>query len=79
MINNNHRVVFDQEWSYLEDKATGERTSLVRRNGLLVLQARVRPKKDSQAKGKEENQSLGTKKNDGTFLRPARKPQAPIP
>ena len=72
MINDNHRVVFDQEWSYLEDKATGERTSLVRRNGLLVLQAWVRPRKDSKAKEKEENHSPETQKNDATFQRPAR-------
>lgn len=47
MVDNNHRVVFDDEWSYLEDKATGEKTTLVRRNGLFVLQAWVRPRKDS--------------------------------
>ena len=47
MVDNNHRVVFDDDWSYLEDKATGEKTTLVRRNGLFVLQAWVRPRNDS--------------------------------
>ena len=47
MVDNNHRVVFDGDWSYLEDKATEEKTTLVRRNGLFVLRAWVRPRNDS--------------------------------
>ena len=64
MIDNNHRVVFDQEWSYLEDKTTGEKTTLVRRNGLFVLQAWVRPRND-QKKSPEDS----VPKNEVPFQR----------
>ena len=65
MIDNNHRVVFDKEWSYLEDKTTGEKTTLVRRNGLFVLQAWVRPRHD-QKKSPEDD----APKNEAPFHRP---------
>ena len=44
MVDRGHRVVFDSDWSYIEDIATGERTTLVRENGLYALRAWVRPR-----------------------------------
>ena len=38
------RVVFDQNWSYIEDKATGERTSIERRGGLYVMESWLKAK-----------------------------------
>ena len=42
MVDNGHRVVFDAEWSYVEDRKNGERTTLVRENGLYALRAWAR-------------------------------------
>ena len=36
IVDNNHRVVFDTE-SYIENKKTGSRTPLERRNNVYVL------------------------------------------
>ena len=47
MVENSHRVVFDNDWSYIEDVETGERTTLIERNGLYVLRAWVRARKKS--------------------------------
>jgi len=41
------RVVFDQGWSYIEDKGTGEKTSLVRKGGLYVVDSWVKAKKNN--------------------------------
>ena len=47
MVEIGHRVVFDKDWSYIEDVETGERTTLIERNGLYILRAWVRPRKKS--------------------------------
>ena len=39
-----NRMVFDQQWSYIEDKRTGERTTLTRQGGLYVLDAWIKGK-----------------------------------
>ena len=44
LTENNHRVVFEPDYAYIEDLASGERTQLVKKNGLYVLRAWVRPK-----------------------------------
>ena len=41
-VDNGNRVVFDEGWSYIEDKRTKERTTLERRGGLYVLEAWVK-------------------------------------
>ena len=41
-----NRVVFDRDWSFIEDRQTGERTTLTRQGGLYVLEAWVKPKPD---------------------------------
>ena len=38
------RVVFDRDWSFIEDKATGEKTSIERRGGLYMMESWVRAK-----------------------------------
>lgn len=63
MVENGHRVVFDKDWSYIEDLATGEKTTLICKNGLYVLRAWVRPRKKVQ-KTTEVN-----KKDDQSFQR----------
>ena len=37
-----NRVVFDEGWSYIEDKRTGLRTTIQRRGGLYVLESWVK-------------------------------------
>ena len=44
-------VVFDQGWSYIEDKGIGEKTSLVRKGGLYVLDNWVKAKKSGTGLG----------------------------
>ena len=36
------RVIFDEEGSYIEDKQSGERTPLHKRNGVYVMDMRIR-------------------------------------
>ena len=40
------RVVFDEDWSYIEDKMSGERTSIERKGGLYVMESWVKSKLD---------------------------------
>ena len=42
-----NRVIFDREWSYIEDCTTGERTTIQRQGGLYVLEAWVKGKSES--------------------------------
>ena len=42
------RVIFDKDWSYIEDKATGERTTVERRGGLYVLESWVKSKPEAK-------------------------------
>ena len=42
-----NREVFDCDWSYIEDRQTGERTTLTRQGGLYVLEAWVKQKLNS--------------------------------
>ena len=37
------RVVFDSDWSYIEDKVTGERTTIEESGGVYTLRVWVRP------------------------------------
>ena len=41
-VDGGNRVVFDSEWSYIEDKRTGEKTTVRRRGGLYVLETWVK-------------------------------------
>ena len=47
------RVIFDDEWSYIEDKFTGERLTLVPKDGLFELHCWVRPEQDFPRPGRE--------------------------
>ena len=38
-----HRVVFDDDYSYIENKMTGERTTLKQENGVYTLEVWVQP------------------------------------
>ena len=42
-----NRIVFDQQWSYTEDRKTGERTTLTRQGGLHVLDAWIKGKQNA--------------------------------
>lgn len=42
-----NRIVFDREWSYIEDRQTGEGTTLTRQGGLHILDAWVKGKPES--------------------------------
>ena len=46
------RVIFDDEWSYIEDKFTGERLTLVPKDGLFELHCWVRPEQDFPRPGR---------------------------
>ena len=46
------KVVFDQGWSYIEDKGTEEKTSLVRKGGLYVLDSWVKAKRAARGIGR---------------------------
>ena len=52
-VDGGNSVVFDERWSYIEDKRTGERTTIKRSRGLYVLEAWVkqRPSDSGQAAG----------------------------
>ena len=51
-IDSGNKVVFDKEWSYTENKGTGERTTLNRQGGLFTLDAwvKARPMGDPGSK-----------------------------
>ena len=73
MLDNGHRVVFDTEWSYVEDIASGERTTLKRKRGLFVLQAWVRPRVKKSEKPKEnEKPKTGEEEGGKPFQRQGR-------
>ena len=73
MLDNGHRVVFDPEWSYVEDIASGERTTLKRKRGLFVLQAWVRPRVKKSEKPKEnEKPKTGEEEGGKPFQRQGR-------
>ena len=68
MVDSGHRVVFDTEWSYIEDRKTGERTTLVRENGLYALRAWVR----SRNKGTPPPKPSDPAPKSQPFTRPGR-------
>ena len=45
-VDGGNKVVFDGDWSYIEDKRTGERTTLHRKGGLYTMQSWVRAKSE---------------------------------
>ena len=45
-VDGGNRIAFDQESSYIEDKLTGERTTLQRKGGLYTMKSWVRAKTD---------------------------------
>lgn len=44
-----NRVVFDDKWSFIEDKKTGHRSTIHRRGNLYVLESWVKARGDAQA------------------------------
>ena len=52
MVDRWHRVMFDPDRSYVEDVPTGKLTTLVRKRGLVVLQARAKPRMQKPNVGK---------------------------
>ena len=40
------KVIFDEEGSYIEDNITGERTPLYKRNGVYVMDMRIRKNRE---------------------------------
>ena len=46
------RVIFDDQWSYIEDKVTGERLTLIPKDGLFELHCWVRPEQDFPRQGR---------------------------
>ena len=47
-VDSGNKVVFDDKWSYIENKRTGLRTTIQRRGGLYVLESWVRPTDDQE-------------------------------
>ena len=56
-----NRVVFDTDWSYIQDKRTGERTTIQRQGNLYTLEAWVKQKSDDKLVAARFG-GLGTKK-----------------
>ena len=71
MVDKGCRVVFDPEWSYVEDIASGERTTLTRKRGLYVLQAWVRARVKKTCPDGSQDGNDG-QKNSAPFQRPGR-------
>ena len=46
-VDGGNRVVFDQDWSYIEDRRTGKRTTITRQGMLYVLEAWVKKKPET--------------------------------
>ena len=48
-VDSGNRVIFDRDWSYIENKTTGEKTTITRKGGLYVLDAWIkqRPEDDN--------------------------------
>ena len=59
-VDASNRVVFDEGWSYIEDKRTGLRTTIQRRGGLYVLESWVKARDEmlSQPFGNQPNVNL---------------------
>ena len=76
MVDRGHRVVFDDDdcgGSYVEDKASGEKTPLIRKRGLYVLQAWVRARvKKSDPDKKEAEKGKNAPGDEAPFQRPGR-------
>ena len=49
MTRNGHRVVFDDDGSYIEDKATGDKSWLYEVNGMYMLKLWVSKKTSKEA------------------------------
>lgn len=47
-VDGGNRVVFDQNWSYIENKRTGERTTIQRRGGLYVLETWIKSRDNAR-------------------------------
>ena len=58
------RVIFDDEWSYIEDKFTGERLTLVPKDGLFKLHCWVRPEQDFARSGRYRSIAVPVKPYD---------------
>ena len=61
-VDGGNRVVFDKDWSYIEDVRTGERTTIHRRGGLYVLETWARARKDQHPPGQPPFGGHGDKK-----------------
>ena len=72
MVDRGHRVVFDSKWSYVEDLKTGGKTTLVRKKGLFVLQAWVRPRSKKQVGNDNKGEKVNDEKNTPPFQRQGR-------
>ena len=56
------RVVFDNEGSYIEDKRSGQKTELHKRNGVYVIDVKMK-------KGKSNSVGVVTKEEEEVFTR----------
>ena len=50
-VDGGNRVISDKDWSYIEDRTTGERTTLVRKGGLYVVETWVKSRSDDVPPG----------------------------
>ena len=62
-----NRVVFDEEGSYIENKATGKRTKMEKKGGVYVLKVKVLRKKDLNHVS--ETGGNGSSSSNAGFLR----------
>ena len=49
MVDAGNRVVFDKDWSFIEDLRTGERSTIQRRGGLYILETWVKARRSEGA------------------------------
>ena len=52
IVDGGSRVVFDADGSFIEDKITGERIALTRKDGTFVMEMQVGPKRDADVEMK---------------------------
>ena len=51
IVDGGNRVIFDADGSFIENKATGERIALKRKNGTFMMEMKVGPDDEDDAMG----------------------------
>ena len=65
-----YRVVFDEDGSYMEEKRSGQRTKLRKKNGVYVMNLRTETKKEQQGwSGAGAQKGSGQENRTAGFVR----------